>query len=418
MIKKTYINDILVITDTSKKADTVSLGVWVGVGSRFEPHNLNGISHILEHMAFKGTQTRTYFDISSTIENVGGIVNAYTGRNVTAYYSKVLKEDMDVALSIIADIVQNSTMNKDELEKEKSVICQEIRMSNDIPDDYVMDMFTQTAFPDQAIGRPIAGTEEIVNSITQEDLFNYLETYYTKDRIIISASGNLNHQYFIEKCQKLFSRNFLSKGKKYAKAHYHPGESRLSKPHQQVNLVLGFKGLSVKDKNYYPLSLLSIILGGGMSSRLIQEIREKRGLAYSIYATHSSYSDTGLFYIYAGTGEHEIKELLPALCDELTTISHTINEQELERAKAQLKASILMHGENISSHAESNALNWLTHKKIISKKEKLNKINSVTIQQVSNLATSIFTTAPVLACSGPIKNVMPYEKIEERLKGC
>lgn len=417
MIKKTYLdNGLLVMTDSSMQANTVVLGVWVGTGSRSEPAHLNGISHVLEHMAFKGTKKRSYFEISAAIENVGGIINAYTGRSMTAYYAKVLKEDLPIALDIISDIVQHSTMDKAELEKEKSVIVQEINMNNDTPDDYVFDMFSMTAFPHQSIGRPIAGRAEIVQSLTGQDLLDYMAEHYSARQMVISASGALDHDKFVDMCRRLFKRSFTAPPVQNPVVHYIGGERRLQKDHQQINMVMGFQGIPLLDKDYYAASVLAIVLGGGMSSRLMQEIREKRGLAYSVYASNSSYPDTGLFYVYAGTGEKEIGELLPALCGEIVRLGDTLNEAEIMRAKAQLKAGLLMHSENISTHAENNAISWLLRGHVITKRALIHAIDAVSKAQLAHVCQRVFTTLPTLALLGPVQGVMPYEKIMESLK--
>ncbi len=418
MIQTTTLpSGIRVITDSKFDAETVSLGVWVAVGARFETKELSGISHMLEHMAFKGTQTRTAAQIAAEIENVGGIMNAYTGKDVTAYYVKVLKEDKELALRLIADILQDSTMNPEELAREKGVIIQEINMQNDTPDELVFDYYAQTAYPDQPLGRPILGTTQTVSGISSEQLLHYMKTQYTTDRLVISAAGNVQHEEFVALCSALFEKISQKSSLSYEPAHYVGGEIRVLKAHEQVNLVLGFEGCAYQDPDYYAATILACILGGGMSSRLFQDVREKRGLVYSIYAHNSPELDTGSFYIYAGTGEKQAAEVYPVLCDILTGLETTLTEEEISRAKTQIKARVLMRLENISTHAESNALELIIHNRIISKEETIQKIDSVSREDLQAYVRRLLNSQPTMASLGPIDYVMSYDDLRQRLKG-
>lgn len=417
MIKQaTLKNGMRVITDTVKSAETVSLGVWVSVGARFETPQIGGISHVLEHMAFKGTTTRSAYQIAEEIEDVGGIMNAYTGKDMTAYYVKVLKADMKLGLNIIADILQNSKMDAVELAKEQGVICQEINMQNDTPDDLVFDYLSETAYPDQPLGRPILGTAEVVRSLTSEQLLDYMHTQYTAGRMIISASGAVNHEEFVSLCEEAFGGIPTHTGAAEEGATYIGGDKRVQKKNEQVNLVLGFEGVSYTDSEYYATGILSSIFGGGMSSRLFQEIREKRGLVYSIYAFNSPETDTGIFGIYAGTGEKEVAELMPVLCDEILALPGSITEEELARAKNRLKARLLMRLENISTHAEANAIDMIIQGRPVSKEEVVAEIEAIDLARLERAARRIFATKPTLAALGPIEHVMSYEDVIGRLK--
>lgn len=418
MIRTTRLkNGILVITETSKRADTVTLGAWVGTGSCFENEKQNGISHILEHMAFKGTKSRSYFDISAAIEDVGGHINAYTYYDETAYHVKVLKEDVKIAIDIIGDIVQNSIFDSKELEKEKEVIIQEIKMYEDTPHHRVFDMYMEKAFPNQPFGRPIAGKANNVRGITREDILQYLDNHYTTDRFVLSASGNITHEDFVALCQKTFTRKFKSIGPKQAVPFYQGGDNRYLKKNEQVNFILGFQGFSSLDDRKIATSVLASILGGGMTSRLQQEIREKRGLVYSIYAAHFPVKDIGTFYISGGTGEKEVKELIPVLCDEISRLSDTLTEAEIKRAKTKIKAYLLMREEDISDRAERNAEQWLEYGRLIPKKELIQKIEAVDKKSLQKIARHIFSTPLTTAFLGPISQIESYEKIVERLRG-
>lgn len=408
-------NGIRVIIDSNAKTESISLGVWVAVGARYESADINGISHVLEHMAFKGTTTRSAFDISREIEDVGGLVNAYTGKDMTAYYVKVLKKDWRLGLNIIADILQHSVMNADELSREQGVIIQEINMSNDTPDDLIFDLYHQTAYPNQPLGRTILGTPDNVRAITGQKLLDYMHSQYTTDRLIISVAGDIDADEFMALCESSFTEITTGNPTPAEPARYIGGEIRQSKKNEQVNLILGFEGVSYTHPDYYTAALLSSIFGGGMSSRLFQEIREKRGLVYSIYAFNSPETDTGTFGIYAGTGEKEVAELLPVLCDEINRLPDTLDEVEILRAKNRAKARLLMRSENWNTHAESNAIDMITNQRVISDDETIAKIDAVSREGLSALARRIFAQKPTLASLGPIKHVASYDDILSRL---
>ncbi|MDY6407712.1 MAG: pitrilysin family protein [Pseudomonadota bacterium] len=408
-------NGIRVIIDSNPRCESVSMGVWVAVGARFETPDINGISHVLEHMAFKGTTSRSAFDISREIEDVGGIVNAYTGKDMTAYYVKVLQKDWKLGLNIISDILQNSVMDGTELKKEQGVIIQEINMNNDTPDDLIFDLYNQTAYPDQPLGRTILGSPENVRSITSQKLLDYMHGQYTTNRLIISVSGNINADDFMDECEQNFTQIMSARSEKPAPARYVGGDIRQVKTNEQVNLILGFEGCSYADKDYYAAALLASVFGGGMSSRLFQEIREKRGLVYTIYAFNAPETDTGTFGIYAGTGETEVAELLPVLCDEINKLSDTLTEDEIIRAKNRAKARILMRAENWSTHAESNATDMIIYNRVVPDDETVQQIEAVTQEQMQALAKRIFMQKPTLATLGPVHKVPDYESVVSRL---
>jgi len=410
-------NGMRVVTDTMDELDTVALGVWVGVGAMYEPAEINGISHLLEHMAFKGTTTRTARQIAEEIENVGGYINACTSRETTSFYIKVLKEDTALAVDILADILQNSTFDPEEFAREKTVVLQEISQSNDTPDDIVFDYFQECAFPDQPVGRPVLGSVETVTGISRDALDSYVKTNYTPKRMVAAASGKIDHKEFVRLIEKSFGSMMDKEGLTARDAVYRGGEIRKEKPLEQVNLVLGFPGVSIFDDEYYTAHVLSTVFGGGMSSRLFQEIREKRGLVYSVYSFNAAATKGGLFGIYAGTGEEEVAELMPAVCDEILKIRHEkITTEELIRAKAQLKAGVLMSLEHPTARCEQNAGHLLTLGRLLEKEEILAKIASVTVQDVQSLAEKIFSQRPTLAGLGPVAHVMSYDKLISALK--
>ncbi len=410
-------NGIRVVTDTQAQADSVTLGAWVGVGSRFEKKSESGISHFLEHMAFKGTTSRSALQIAEEIERVGGFINAYTGQDVTAYHARMLKKDMDIGLNIIADITQHATMDEKELNTEKGVIIQEINMYKDQPHYVAETNFEATAYPNQPMGRDVAGDPKVIQEMTPQKMLDYVHSHYATDRIIISAVGPIQHDVFTKKCEKLFSDFGLKKTPTPERACYQGGFKYVKKPHEQVNLIMGFEGESYTSPDVWKAKLLAAILGGGMTSRLFQEIREKRGLVYTIHAYSSAETDTGIWGIYAGTGEKELKILMPVLLDELKKATHKITPDEVKQAQTRLEAALLMRNEDISEHADMNAIEMLRYGKVRSKASLVKAIQSVSAKDVQHYAEKLFSTTPTVSCLGPIKHMMDYKDIVKSLKG-
>jgi predicted Zn-dependent peptidase len=405
-----------VVTDPMATVESASLGVWVDAGTRHEPACINGISHLLEHMAFKGTERRSARAIAEEMDAVGGHLNAYTARDHTAYYAKVLKEDTGLALDIVADILQHSVMDAEELAREQAVVVQEINQAFDTPDDIIFDHFQAVAFPDQPLGRPVLGTEDLVRSMSRETVQDYLRRHYAGSRMVLAAAGRIDHDQLVEAADKAFQALPPTVDGTVEAARYRGGDYREERDIEQVNLVVGFDGVSHTDPDYYPLSVLSILLGGGMSSRLFQEIREKRGLVYSIYSFASSYADGGLFGIYAGTGEDEAPELVPVLCDEVVKITQGVSSDELQRARAQLKASILMSLESTSARCEQVARQILVYGRPIPTDEVVEKVEAVDNADIIRVARRLFSTVPTIAAIGPLAKLEGYDRMAERLR--
>lgn len=408
-------NGLRVVTDTMKEVETVSLGVWCGVGSRLETPDISGISHLLEHMAFKGTTRRTPLQIAEEVENVGGYMNAYTSEEKTAYYVKMLKQDVLLGLDIVADILQNSTMDAQELAKEKSVVLQEIGRAYDSPDDIIFDYFGTVAYPDQAVGRPVLGNKETVSAISSEQLRKYMHREYTADRLVLSAAGNVSHEFMVEKAEEMFSKLRTERGDNIQKAVYHGGEFMEVRPIEQVNLLLGMDGVSLHHPLYMSQKILATILGGGMSSRLFQEIREKRGMVYSIFAYARAFQDAGNFMVYAGTGEEEAHELLYVLADELVKAQDGFSKEEIERAQNQLKAQLLMKLESTSARCERNAKQVLDKNKVSSVEESVAEINAVTNDSLQEVLGILLKSEPTLIGVGPVEKMPHVEQIREKL---
>ncbi len=411
----TLANGLRVATDTMKTVETVSVGVWVEAGARHERAEINGVSHILEHMAFKGTKRRSAQDIAEEIEAVGGHINAYTSRENTAYYAKVLKEDLALAVDVIADIVQNPVLDAQELARERAVIIQEINQSHDTPDDAVFDNFQETAFPDQALGRPVLGVEERVRDIGRDTILAYLHGHYGAPSMVLAAAGQVDHERLVGLAESALAGALAEKGARPDPARYEGGDHREDRDLEQLHVVLGFEGLTHKDEDFYAASVLSTILGGGMSSRLFQEVREKRGLVYSIYTFLSPYTNSGLFGVYAGTGAPEIGEVIPLICDEIQKIRGDVSDQEMSRARAQLKSSILMSLESTSSRCEQLARQLIVFGRPLSVDEIIAKVEAVDADAVKRVAKRLTGGRPTVTGLGPIGGLEDFDRVAERL---
>ncbi len=415
----TLSNGLRIATDRVDTVDTVSLGLWVDVGTRHEAPEINGAAHFLEHMAFKGTERRSARAIAEEIEAVGGHLNAYTSRESTAYYAKVLKEDVALALDILADILMHSIFDPTEFERERTVILQEIGQANDTPDDIIFDHFQERAFPDQAMGRPTLGSPEIIRQLGRESVIAYLRDHYGAARMVLSASGNLSHDRIVDLADKLLSAMpaIGANGRALATepARYTGGEHRQDRDLEQLHLVLGFPGITLGDPDYYAASVLSTAFGGGMSSRLFQEVREKRGLVYTIHSFAHSYRDGGLFGIYAGTGEGDAGELVPVLCEETMRLADGLTAVELARAKAQMKAGLLMSLESTGARCEQMAQHMLIHGTPFDAADIVRHIEAVDDSAIGRVVAGWRTAPPTLAALGPIGRLEDFERLRARL---
>ncbi|MBV9655377.1 MAG: insulinase family protein [Acetobacteraceae bacterium] len=406
---------LTVVTERMERVETVSLGAYVATGTRHERAEENGVSHFLEHMAFKGTERRSAAAIAEEIEAVGGHINAYTAREQTAYYCKVLKEDTTLAADIIGDILTHSIFEPEELERERGVILQEIGQAHDTPDDVIFDHFQETAFPGQPMGRPVLGTEGVIRDMPRATLTGYMRAHYVASNTVIAAAGNLQHEQMLDLVRSHFADLPREAASPFVPGRYEGGEFRETRDLDQVHIVLGFPAVAYADKDYYPALLLSTLLGGGMSSRLFQEVREKRGLVYSVYSFMSPFLDGGLFGIYAGTGESEAAELIPVTLDELRKVQTEVREPELARARAQVKASLLMSLESTGSRCEQLARQFQVFGRPIPTAETVARLNAVTLADVQRAASRLFRSRPTLATLGPSGRVPPVAAIAEKL---
>jgi len=390
-----------VVSDTMPHVETVSLGAWVEVGTRDEAPEINGISHLLEHMAFKGTKRRDAKAIAEEIENVGGHLNAYTSRESTAYYAKIMKDDIPLAVDMIADILQHSVMDETELAREQDVIVQEINQSFDTPDDLVFDYFQETAFPEQALGRPVLGTANLVRGMTPDTLLSYMAKHYSAPQMVFAAAGNLDHARLVDLVERAFDSLPPQTNGTYDPARYVGGDNHQTRELEQAHVLIGLKGMAFDDPDFYAASVFSTVLGGGMSSRLFQEIREKRGMAYAIYSYLQCYTDGGLFGVYAGTDKSQVEELVPLIFDQIKEISSGLDDTEIARARAQIKAGMLMSLESTSSRSEQLARQMMVFKKPLSIDDTMAKIEAVDEAAITRIAERLLDSKPTLTTLGP-----------------
>lgn len=404
-------NGLRVVSHQMPYLETVSLGVWIGSGSRHEHCDTQGIAHFLEHMAFKGTKSRTAYDIVEQIESVGGDLNAATGLDQTAYHALVLKQNVGLGLELLSDILLNPQFDGTELEREQQVILQEILAASESPDDVVFDLAQELAFPDQAIGRSVMGRPESVQSITALDLTQFMDEHYVASNMVIAAAGAIDHDELCALCERYFAQ--LKSGEAIAvkPANYKGGLALAPKPFDQGHVLVGFEGVSLHDDDLFTAQILSHILGGGMSSRLFQEIRERRGLAYNIYSFHSAYEDTGLFGIYGATDAEATFEMTEIMMKEFASIAEKgVASSELKRAKAQLRAGLAVSLESSASRAEQIARQMLFFDRVIENDELLAKLDRVDEECCQKLAGYVINGAqPVIALAGGEQSVQNFD---------
>lgn len=409
---------LTVVTQTMPHLESAALGVWIKSGSRNETEDEHGIAHLLEHMAFKGTARRSAREIAEEIEDVGGEVNAATSTETTSYYARVLKDHVPLAVDILADILTESAFEEDELEREKQVILQEINAANDTPDDVVFDRFSEVAYRGQTLGRPILGTPETVVSFTPQQIRTYLGRNYTTDRMFVVAAGAVEHDEFVRMVEDRFAALPTAPNAPpvMEAARYIGGNVREPRDLMDAQILLGFEGKAYHARDFYCSQILANILGGGMSSRLFQEVREFRGLCYSVYAFHWGFSDTGIFGIHAATGGENLPELVPVIIDELHKSANSIDQKEIERARAQIRAQLLMGQESPAARAGQVARQMMLYGRPISNPEMMERLEGITIERLTDLAGRLFyDTVPTLSAIGPLEQLAPMEDITASL---
>jgi predicted Zn-dependent peptidase len=409
----TLSNGLRVVSHHMAHVETTSIGVYVGVGARHETKSQQGISHLLEHMAFKGTATRSAIQIAEEIEQVGGDINASTSLETTAYYARVLKGDEGLALNILADILQNSSFDPTELARERDVILQEIAATQDSPDEIAYDLIQDAAFPDQPVGRPILGTPASVTATTRDDLAAFLSARYVPSEMVVSAAGAVNHDDVVRHATAYFGGlvNNTQATTPEIPAFYAGGTRSSTRSFEQSHVMIGFEGPSYRDQAALTAQVFAGLFGGGMSSRLFQEIREKRGLCYSIYASAWGLKDSGMFQIHAATGQEMVAALIDVVGSELAKIAADgPTVREVGRAKAQLKAGLLMGLESSGARAEQMARHLMVHGRLIPSEELVARVDAVTVEGVQRLAAKLAASAPSVAVVGAGKKSASFAK--------
>jgi len=384
----TLSNGFQIVTEHMPGLKSASVGVWVDVGGRHERIEQNGIAHFLEHMAFKGTKTRSSLQIAEEIEDVGGFINAYTSRENTAYYARVLQDDVPLALNVIGDILMNSTFEDADVEIERGIILQEIGQANDTPDDIIFDWLQEVAYPDQAIGRSILGPAERVSSFKRDDLVKFVGEHYGPNQMILAAAGGIDHDKIVAQAEALFGhlKPIERPSSLLMPAVFGGGEIRRNKDLEQVHFALAMESPHYRDPEIYTAQIYASVMGGGVSSRLFQEIREKRGLCYTIFAQAGAYEDTGMMTFYAGTSAEQIDELATVTIDEMKRAADDMTAAEVARARAQMKAGMLMGLESPSNRAERLARLWSIWGRIPSLDEAIERVDAVTTGDVKEFA--------------------------------
>jgi predicted Zn-dependent peptidase len=409
-------NGLTVATETLPSIESVALGAWVKSGARNERDEEHGMAHLLEHMAFKGTKRRSAFEIASEIENVGGEINAATSTEGTSYTARVLGEDAGLALDVIGDILTDSVFDAGELAREKGVILQEYAAVEDTPDDVVYDAFTEAAFPDQPVGRPILGRPETIRSFDEAGIRAYLDREYTPDRIVVAGAGAVAHEAIVAAAERHFGALPAKAAPAAVPGVYGGGERRMPRKLEQANVVIGLPGLSFRDEGYYALHMFAQVLGGGLTSRLWQEVRETRGLAYEIQAFHWPFSDCGLFGIGAGTAGADLPELVDVTLAATARAARDLDGAEIARAKAQLKVSLLSALETPGGRIERNARQILAWGRVIPAGEVIAKVDAVTVADVRAAAAAMLQGTPTLAAIGPIRKLPALDRIAAALR--
>ncbi|MEU6999148.1 pitrilysin family protein [Nonomuraea sp. NPDC046570] len=399
-----------VVTETMPTVRSVAVGMWVGIGSRDEAPEHTGATHFLEHLLFKGTPTRDAMEISASIEGIGGEINAFTAKEYTCYYARVLDEDLPLALGVLADVVTSSLITAEDVESERGVILEEIAMHDDDPSDVVHEAFSAALYGDSPIGRPILGTVDSINELPRERIVEYYRTYYQPPRTVVSVAGNVRHEDVVELVARAYERaGALSGATEFAPprtsgpgAETHSRVRVVDRPTEQANMVLGTTGMTRTDDRRFALGVLNAALGGGMSSRLFQEIREKRGLAYSAYSYTSAYADTGQFGIYVGCLPTKIDDVLKICRDEvLRVVAEGITEEEIARGKGQMRGGLVLGLEDTGSRMSRIGKNELVYDELMSVDEVLSRIESVTPEDIGEVARDVLSRPLTLAVIGP-----------------
>jgi len=388
---------------------SVSIGIWIGVGSKHETSENNGISHFIEHMLFKGTHTRSARDIAEAFDSIGGHLNAFTSKEYTCYYAKVLDQHIEYAFEILADMFFNPKLDEDDLEKEKNVVLEELHMYEDTPDDLVHDLIAEATFKDQTLGYNILGRKEVLEQLQAQHLREYIETHYTPENTVLAVAGNFDEQALIHLTEVYFNRFSTRSSTPKQVAPYVTSEHLLKvKRTEQAHLCIGLEGLSLGDSKLYALILLNNILGGSMSSRLFQEVREEKGLAYSVFSYHTSFQETGSLHIYAGTSTSHVEKVYELCTNILQDLAeHGVTEKELHNGKEQLKGHLMLSLESTNARMSRIARNELLLNRHLTLDEMVADIDAITLDDVHQLAAKLFRQKHSFALVSPLEQIPP-----------
>lgn len=409
-----------VVTESMPGVRSASVGVWVGTGSRDETPRLNGASHFLEHLLFKGTDERSALDISVALDEVGGEFNAFTAKEYTCFHARVLDEDLAMAIDVLGDMITSSKVTSADVEAEREVILDEIAMHDDDPDDVAHNLFARQAWGDTALGRPIAGTAASIRSLTRTQIARYYRNRYRPESMVVAVAGNVDHGDVVRRVRKAFSRSGFLDGhaaprpaRRTTRARaVRSGRITATRAFEQVNLVLGFGGLTRSDPRRYALGVLTTAVGGGTSSRLFQEVREARGLAYSVFAFASHYSDAGLVGVSAGCLPNKVEPVLETVTAELAAVaSQGLGEEELARGQGQLRGGLVLGLEDSASRMSRIGKAELLGEELLSIQDVLDRITAVTLEDVRELAARLFAQTPTLALVGPVSPDLPIKPL-------
>lgn len=397
-------NGVRIVSEHLPYTRSVAVGIWVNAGSRYELEEENGLTHFIEHMLFKGTKTKSAKDIAEIFDRIGGEINAFTSKENTCYFAKVLDHHAQIAIEVLADMFFNSTFNKEEIERERQVVLEEIYMSEDAPDDDVHEKLWAIMYPDDALGRPILGTESTLAMFDEKMIRHYMDKHYGPKNVVISIAGNIQDD-LLHMIEKLFgqyeeSEEFIRPVLTHP--NFHAGEIMKEREIEQAHVAISFPAISIKNPDIYSLIALNNIIGGNMSSRLFQEVREQRGLAYTIYSYQTSYEDVGSLTIYGSTSKHQLSQMQHTIdVTLLDVVAGGVTEVELENAKEQLKGSFVLGLETTEDHMNRNGLNELIHRRHRSVDEVLAAIDAISMETVNDLITDILLQEPAIAIIGP-----------------
>ena len=394
--RTTLDSGLTVVTEKMAEVRSISAGFWFDVGARDEPSSLAGASHFLEHLLFKGTMTRSAKDIADTFDAVGGDVNAFTGKEYTCYYSRVLDQDISMALDVLADMITNSVIDPTELESERKVILEEIAMHEDSPDELVHDLFFRSMWGDHPLGRPVLGYQDTIGAVKRDEVAGYWRERYSPANLVLAAAGNVDHDRLVHRVEAI---NFASPGKRTLRADEAPaptaGVEVHKRPTEQAHIVIGMPGLPRGHEDRHALALMDTVLGGGMSSRLFQEIREKRGLAYSVFSYRSMFADAGTFAVYVGTTPQNAETVIDIVREELDSVfTDGLTDAEFARAKGHLKGSLVLSGEDPGSRMTRLGKAQLTTGEILSIDELIDKVERLEMDDIRRVANTVLGGTP------------------------